>query len=260
MAKPRQGWEGWDEYSPFYDWENARTMGRRDVAFWRELAARVAGPVLELGCGTGRIAVPLGRAGIEVVGIDRSAAMLARAAARVRRAGLRRRVRLVRGDIRFLPFCRPSPFGLVLAPYGMLQSLLRDADLAATLRAVAHVLRPGALVGIDLVADLPAWQEYRREHRLSGWRPGRRSHVTLIESVRQDRRRGLTVFEQEYLERRGPTVTARRFDLAFRTLSVPEMRRRLACRLRAQRASASLAVARAEAGSLQSVACALGIC
>jgi SAM-dependent methyltransferase len=141
--------------------------------------------------------------------------MLARAAARVRRAGLRRRVRLVRGDIRFLPFCRPSPFGLVLAPYGMLQSLLRDADLAATLRAVAHVLRPGALVGIDLVADLPAWQEYRREHRLSGWRPGRRSHVTLIESVRQDRRRGLTV------------VTARRFDLAFRTLSVPEMRRRL---------------------------------
>jgi SAM-dependent methyltransferase len=227
MAKPRQGWEGWDEYSPFYDWENAQTMGRRDVAFWRELAARVGTPVLELGCGTGRIAVPLGRAGIDVVGIDRSAAMLARAAARVRRAGLRRRVRLVRGDIRSLPFRRHSPFGLVLAPYGMLQSLLRDADLTATLRAVARVLEPGALFGIDLVADLPKWQEYRREHRLSGWRPGRRSHVTLIESVRQDRRRGLTIFEQEYIERQGRTVTARRFDLAFRTVSVTEMRRRL---------------------------------
>ena len=72
-----EGWQGWDEYAPFYDWENARTLGRRDVPFWRTLAAQAAGPVLELGCGTGRIALPLGRAGSHVVGIDRSAPMLA---------------------------------------------------------------------------------------------------------------------------------------------------------------------------------------
>ena len=99
-----QGWEGWDEYAPFYDWENARTLGRRDVPFWRTLAAQAAGPVLELGCGTGRIALPLGRAGAHVVGIDRSEAMLARARQRIRRARLQRRVQLVRGDIRMLPF------------------------------------------------------------------------------------------------------------------------------------------------------------
>ena len=58
-----QGWKGWDEYAPFYDWENAQTLGRRDVTFWQRLAKGVKGRVLELGCGTGRIVLPLARAG-----------------------------------------------------------------------------------------------------------------------------------------------------------------------------------------------------
>src|SRR6516165_9961677 len=103
----REGWEGWDRYAPFYDWENARTLGRRDVPFWRRIAARAAGGrVLELGCGTGRISVPLARDGASLVGVDRSAAMLARAARRVaaggrvtRRRGRQHHLRLVRGDI-----------------------------------------------------------------------------------------------------------------------------------------------------------------
>jgi SAM-dependent methyltransferase len=222
----REGWEGWDEYAPFYDWENARTIGRRDLGFWRQLAARLGGPVLELGCGTGRLAVPLARDGVRVVGVDRSGPMLARARQRARRARVAG-LSLVRGDIRALPFARPSPFGLVMAPYGILQSLLVDRDLAAALKAVAGVLRPGGVFGIDLVADLPGWQEYRDERRLAGWRQGRRAHVTLVESVRQDRRRGLTVFEQEYIERRGRTRVSRRFDLSFRTVSVPQMAGRL---------------------------------
>ena len=80
-----EGHEGWDDYAPFYDWENARTLGRRDVPFWRTLALQSDGPVLELGCGTGRISIPLARAGVSVVGIDRSDAMLARARQRIRR-------------------------------------------------------------------------------------------------------------------------------------------------------------------------------
>ena len=53
-----EGWHGWDEYAAFYDWENARTVGRQDVTFWRNLAGRAKGRVLELGCGTGRVLVP----------------------------------------------------------------------------------------------------------------------------------------------------------------------------------------------------------
>ena len=79
----KEGWEGWDDYAPFYDWENARTLGRRDVPFWRRIALAADGPVLELGCGTGRISRPLARAGVNLVGIDRSAPMLDRARRRL---------------------------------------------------------------------------------------------------------------------------------------------------------------------------------
>ena len=223
---PAEGWQGWDDYAPFYDWENARTLGRRDVPFWRTLAAQAAGPVLELGCGTGRIALPLGRAGARVVGIDRSQAMLARARQRVRRGRLQRRVQLVRGDIRHLPF--KTPFPLVIAPYGILQSLLRDRDLKAALEAVHAVLEPGGTFGMELVADLPSWREYRKRVSLTGWRHAAGgAHVTLVETVRQDTARKLTIFDQEFTERRGRTRRTRQFSLAFRTLSVPQMARRL---------------------------------
>src|SRR3954463_11420856 len=87
-SRPRstEGWHGWDQYAPFYDWENARTLGRRDVPFWQRVAAAARGPVLELGCGTGRISIPLARAGVQLVGIDRSDQMLARAARRATRS------------------------------------------------------------------------------------------------------------------------------------------------------------------------------
>lgn len=218
-----EGWQGWDEYAPFYDWENARTVARRDVVFWQRLAAAQSGLVLELGCGTGRITVPVARTGAQIVGIDRSAPMLARARQRLARARLT--ARLLRGDIRALPFRRRVRFDLVMAPYGILQSLTRERDLVATLQSVHGVLRRGGLFAIDLVPDLPRWSEYDRRVSLAGRRGG--GHVSLTESVRQDRRKRLTIFDQEYQERRGGRRTIHRFSLTFRTVSVPQMRRRL---------------------------------
>jgi ubiquinone/menaquinone biosynthesis C-methylase UbiE len=218
----REGWEGWDEYAPFYDWENARTLGRRDVAFWQRLAGGVRGRVLELGCGTGRIAVPLARAGVRLVGIDRSEKMLARAAAR---AVKRRRLSLIRGDIRSLPFA-DARFPLVIAAYGILQSLLTERDLRATLASVHRVLRPGGVLGIDLVPDVPQWREYQDRVQLRGRARGG-VHLTLVESVRQAPRQRLTTFEQRFVARRGRDVQEHAFQLTFRTLSVPDMRRRL---------------------------------
>ncbi len=222
----RDGSKGWDEYAPFYDWENARTVARRDVEFWQRLALAQAGSVLELGCGTGRLAVPVARTGVPLVGIDRSEPMLARAKSRLRRAGLANRTLLVRGDIRSLPFRSRRGFQLVMAPYGMLQSLTREADLRAALASVRRVLRPGGLLGIDLVPDLPRWSEYHRRVSLRGQK-GRHTRLTLIESVRQDRRRGLTHFEQEYVERQGAETRVHNFALTFRTLSVSQMVKRL---------------------------------
>lgn len=229
-TRTSQGWEGWDEYAPFYDWENARTLGRRDVAFWCRQAKTVRGPLLELGCGTGRISLPLARSGVQLVGIDRSQAMLERAARRARllnrRGGSRKpRLRLVRGDIRSLPF-EDGRFGMVLAPYGVLQSLLRDRDLNATLESVGRVLRPGGLFGLDLVPDVPKWKEYTDRIQMRGKAAGG-AHLTLVESVTQDRRRRLTVFQQEYRVRRGRQSSVHPFTLTFRTLPVKGMIRRL---------------------------------
>jgi ubiquinone/menaquinone biosynthesis C-methylase UbiE len=227
-AGSAEGWHGWDDYAAFYDWENRRTVGRRDVPFWREFARDAGGPVLELGCGTGRITLPLARGGVATVGVDRSAEMLAFARRRVRRvADAGRRPSLVRGDIRRLPFADGS-FAAVIAPYGILQSLLRDRDLASTLAAVARVLRPGGRFGIDLVPDVPKWREYRRRVSLVG-RMGRTGPlVTLIESVRQDTSRRLTIFDHEYIVGWGHQREVRQFTVTFRTLPIAAMVRRLA--------------------------------
>jgi ubiquinone/menaquinone biosynthesis C-methylase UbiE len=224
-AKQREGWHGWDEYAPFYDWENAQTLGRRDVPFWQRLAASVDGPILELGCGTGRVTFPLARDGAKMIGIDRSSEMLARAVKRKRRSRHAADVNLVRGDIRHLPFPDRS-FPMVLAPYGILQSLLRERDLAQTLEAVARVLTRGGVFGLELVADLPSWDEYKKRASLRGRRAGGAT-VSLIESVRQDRATRLTIFEQEFLEKRNGRTSRRTFTLTFRTLSVAQMVRRL---------------------------------
>jgi SAM-dependent methyltransferase len=233
-----EGHEGWDDYAPFYDWENAQTLGRRDVPFWRNLALNAGGTVLELGCGTGRISLPLARAGVPLVGVDRSAAMLAFARRRLTRGRLHRDLRLVQADIRHLPFptsaglkkrSRSSgDFAMVMAPYGILQSLLHERDLASTLAEIHRVLRPDGTFGLELVADLPSWEEYRKRVSLKGWR-GRRggTHVTLVETVRQDPSRRRTIFDQEFTERRRGQARVHRFSLAFRTLSVPQMTRRL---------------------------------
>src|SRR5436190_16434455 len=148
---PSEGWEGWDAYADFYDWENAQTLDRRDVRFWQDMARRAAGPVLELGCGTGRVTLPVSRTGARIIGVDRSAEMLSHARRRLRRAAGGRNASLVRSDIRTLPFRKSARFDLVMAPYGILQSLIRESDLRAALSAVRGVLSKKGVFGLDLV-------------------------------------------------------------------------------------------------------------
>jgi ubiquinone/menaquinone biosynthesis C-methylase UbiE len=224
-----QGHEGWDDYADYYDWENAQTVGRRDIEFWQRMAAtfgRRVKPILELGCGTGRVAIPVAKSGATVIGIDRSESMLARGRKRVRRSRIASRVKLIRGDIRHLPFPDRS-FPLVMAPYGILQSLLDERVLSATLKEVTRVLTKRGTFGLELVADLPAWEEYSRHTSLRGKRGPNGKPIVLIESVTQDRKKHITRFEQEFVEGRGKTASRKKFTLAFRTLSVPQMVQRL---------------------------------
>ena len=119
-----------------------------EIEFYLELA-REAGerglPTLELACGSGRIAVPLAREGVRLVGLDNSPAMLARA--REKSAGLTG-VEWVEGDMR--AFDLGTAFGLAIIPAGSFQLLLTTADQIACLRCVCQHLSPGGRLAFDL--------------------------------------------------------------------------------------------------------------
>src|SRR3569623_557391 len=94
--------------------------GRRaDVAFYRRLAWMRGGPILDLGCGTGRLLIPLLRDGHRVVGVDLSPSMLSRASARMRRLARQRRRAglLLRADLRHLPLRQKGRFPLIVMAF-----------------------------------------------------------------------------------------------------------------------------------------------
>lgn len=134
---------------------------RGDIAFYRALAAESTGPILDVGTGTGRVAWALAEAGHAVVGVDLSADMLVRAAAKGSALSppVRARVRFVQQDMAQLDVGRR--FGLVLVPHRTLNHLTDAAAQRAALvamrrhldsdgRLVLHLYAPTAA---DLAAD-----------------------------------------------------------------------------------------------------------
>jgi len=123
---------------------------RPDMAFYLREAERGGGPVLELGCGTGRILLPTARAGCTVAGLDGSREMLARCEARLRDepAEVRARVTLHRGDAR--DFDLGARFGLVTAPFRLMQQVVTVDDQLRLLASVARHLEPGGRFVFDV--------------------------------------------------------------------------------------------------------------
>ena len=122
-----------------------------DLPLWGELAG-VAGPVLELGCGTGRVALWLARRGVTVTGLDREAKLLEALVARASDAGLVLGVEHADAA----GFELSERFELVLAPMQLIQLLDRAAGRAACLRSIAAHLTDGGLAALAIVEDPPA--------------------------------------------------------------------------------------------------------
>lgn len=126
-----------------------------DVDFWVERAAAVTGPVCELGCGTGRITVPLALAGISVTGVDASADMLTSAARRASQAGLDgANPTWKRADMRSA-FTR-NRYGMAIVPLHSLSHLLSTAEILKCLNAVNTMLETDGLLGLALHNPVPA--------------------------------------------------------------------------------------------------------
>jgi SAM-dependent methyltransferase len=122
----------YDRIAGIYDpWSRSVT---EDVGFYVDEALASGGPVVELAVGTGRIAVPIARAGIDVIGVDSSPGMLAVARAVAAEAGVADRLDLRLGDLRDPPVSERVP--LVICPFrSLLHMETEDEKLRALVAA-----------------------------------------------------------------------------------------------------------------------------
>ena len=142
----------YDEYlsiAELYDYV-VPYRNRPDVAFFVEASKESGGPVLEAGCGTGRILIPTARAGVEITGLDLSPHMLAVCRERLKTEPeqVRSRVRLVEGDMRH--FELSGTFGLVTLPFRPFQHLTTVGDQLACLDCIHHHLETGGKLILDI--------------------------------------------------------------------------------------------------------------
>ena len=134
-----------DSSAVLYDYYSLGVEG--EVPFYVEEARRGGGPVLELGCGTGRILIPVAEAGVEAVGLDLSPAMLAVARKRVDRCPdeIRRRIETVDGDM--AEFSLGRRFKLIMIPYRAFLHLLTPEDQRRSLGCIReHLDDDGRLI------------------------------------------------------------------------------------------------------------------
>ena len=134
----------YDEIAELYDPWSASVV--EDVAFYLEEARRSGGPVVELGVGTGRIAIPLAADGIRVIGLDSSRGMLDVCARRAALAGVELDLRV--GDLREPPVRERVP--LVICPFRSLLHMHTDEDRRRVLRAAYDLLLPGGRFVFDV--------------------------------------------------------------------------------------------------------------
>jgi SAM-dependent methyltransferase len=176
----------YDLFARLYDLEHRDFQA--DIELYHNFALRCGAtqegpPVLELGCGTGRVALALARAGVNVVGVDESAEMLALARAHVleaslqeaslqeaslQEAGLDERVCLEQADVRALEWVERFP--LAIYPLNGFLHLTTVSDQLSALHRIHRALLPGGFLIVDLpnphavLAPDAGGQLYLRRH------------------------------------------------------------------------------------------------
>ena len=137
----------------FYDVWTKDVEG--DVEFYMRKALEVNGPVVELGAGTGRIAIPTARAGRDVIAVDLSPAMLDEARKRAAEAGVADRITFVEYDMR--DYVAPQPVELVTIPYRSFLHMATSEDQLACLDSVRRSLQPGGRLILNVFVPDPAF-------------------------------------------------------------------------------------------------------
>jgi SAM-dependent methyltransferase len=136
----------YDIYARFYDLDFGEADA--DLFMYQQFASRCGSPILELGCGTGRVLLPLARQGYQITGVDLSLPMLRVARSKVAAEDLSEQVTLSQQDMRELEL--GDRFNLAFAAINSFMHLLNTEDQLAALARIRHHLNPGGLLLLDL--------------------------------------------------------------------------------------------------------------
>ena len=148
MGRSKNGLSPYDTIARLYDpWSVSVT---EDVQFYVDLAREAGGTVVELGVGTGRIAIPVAASGVRVIGVDSSRGMLDVCAEAAARAGVANLVDLRVGDLRDPPVS--ERVRLVMCPFRAYLHLGTKRDRLRALRAARRLLEPGGRLVFDVFA------------------------------------------------------------------------------------------------------------
>ncbi len=180
---------GYDSIARFYDLDLDRYDD--DYAFYRGLAARAAGPILELGCGTGRILARLAADGYQVDGLDISEQVLRLARRRIREHDIGSSVRLIKADAG--DFTVDRGYDLVAFPLNSFMHLSTPERQVSCLRSVRRALLPGGTFALDLpnpeesilgYTERGLIVEYTKPGLLPGWTVTK-SRAQTVDPIRQ---------------------------------------------------------------------------
>ncbi len=138
--------EEYDALSEVYD---TLWPGVDDLSFYQGHAQRIGSPILELGCGTGRLTCELAKLGFQTMGIDISPRMLERAEARKTSLNYEAQSRVEFRLLSMTQFDLPQRFGLIVAPFSTIFELSSAEDRDATYRCCIGHLRDGGVLIID---------------------------------------------------------------------------------------------------------------
>lgn len=184
----------YDHIADVYETDMGSNLPFDDVGYYLEACRSAPGRALELGCGTGRVMLPLAAAGIDIVGVDRSWPMLRRLARDAVVQGLP--IRAARMDVRALALA--PGFAIIFAPFSMVTYLTDDDALAAMFGGARTLLAAGGRLVLDAfiprdVSRFAAFrQDYDRPH--GAGRLERRRRITPLDGGRNriERRYRLT--------------------------------------------------------------------
>ena len=159
------GMNNYELIAPYYDLEHAGYVD--DIDLYRNYASLTGSPILEPGCGTGRLLAALAQQGIELVGVDSSPAMLARARQRLEEQGLLKQVELIEADARTVRLSQR--FLLAFMALNTFAHFITRDDQRAVLTTIYQHLLPGGILILDLPnAELRRYQEAEGQLFLQG--------------------------------------------------------------------------------------------